>query len=97
MFPGMYSAAEWSLLPSLPHPVSYMLRSSDRSKRREAFPRAEAAALMAPDAEVAALFPHGELRLDTHSSLEEGMLDFDFAARAKTSLVRASYDCIGMG
>jgi hypothetical protein len=72
MYPGMYSAAEWSLLPSLPHPVSYMLRSSDRSKRREAFPKAEAvteaAALVAPDAEVAALFPHGELRLDTHSS-----------------------------
>jgi hypothetical protein len=97
MYPGIYSAVEWSLLPSLPHPVSYMLRSSDRSKRREAFPKAEAVALVAPDAEVAALFPHGSSGSIPIQAEKEGMLDFDVAAGANTSLARASYDCVGMG
>jgi hypothetical protein len=51
---------------------------------------------VAPDAEVAALFPNGELRLDPHSSGEEGMLGVDVAAGANTFLAQAYDDCVGV-
>jgi hypothetical protein len=53
--------------------------------------------MVAPDAEFAALFPKGELRLGTHSSGENGMLGFDAATGANTFLAQAYYDCVGLG
>jgi hypothetical protein len=45
--------------------------------------------VVASDAEVAALYAKGELRLDTHSSGEEGMIGVDVAAGANASLAQA--------
>jgi hypothetical protein len=49
-----------------------------------------------PEAEVEALLSKGKLQRDTHSSSEEGMLDFDVAAGENTFLAHAYHDCVGM-
>jgi hypothetical protein len=53
--------------------------------------------MVAPDADVIALFPKGELRSDTHSSGEKGMLSVDVAARANISFAQAYCDCVRVG
>jgi hypothetical protein len=50
--------------------------------------------VVALDAEVEALYLKGGLRLDIHSSSEEGMLGVDVAAGANTSLMQVDYDCV---
>jgi hypothetical protein len=52
---------------------------------------------VAPDAEVTALSPKGELRLDTHSSGKEGMLGVDVADETNISFAQAYCDCVGLG
>jgi hypothetical protein len=54
-------------------------------------------AIVAPDADVIALFPKGELWSDTHSSSEECMLGVDVADGANISFAQAYYDCVGLG
>jgi hypothetical protein len=54
-------------------------------------------AMVAPDADVMALFPKDDLRIDTHSSGEEGMLGVDVADGANISFAQAYYDCVGLG
>jgi hypothetical protein len=75
-----------------------MLRLSDRSKCGEGFLKGEVVVVVvAPNAEVPALFPKGELPSDTHSSGEEGMLSVDVAAGANKLLAQAYYDRVGVG
>jgi hypothetical protein len=54
-------------------------------------------AMVAPDADVIALFPKGELRSDTHSSSEECMLGFVVAAGVNTFLAQTCYECVRVG